>query len=163
MGDIPSAANMVTTIILSPAPGEDVEPNKDFEIKLRIGNLAAGSFTNPQVTYYSAPQRLDNTGRIIGHVHVRTLCQRILSQCLWFLANLLHHGFIIIRSQFRSSLDLWRPQRHQTQHPSFISRESITPRMLMVTLQILYQVSLQGSIVCVPWPRHRIISPSLCP
>lgn len=72
MGDIPSAANMVTTVILKPAPGEDVEPNKDFEIKLRIGNLVAGSFTNPQVTYYSAPQRLDNTGRIIGHVHVRS-------------------------------------------------------------------------------------------
>lgn len=76
MGDIPSAANMVTIIILSPAPGEDLEPNKDFEIRLRIGNLVAGSFTNPQVTYYSAPQRLDNTGRIIGHVHVRIPLRR---------------------------------------------------------------------------------------
>lgn len=77
MGDIPSAANMVTTIILSPAPGEDLEPNKDFEIKLRIGSLVAGSFTNPQVSYYSAPQRLDSTGRIIGHVHVRILRQHV--------------------------------------------------------------------------------------
>lgn len=84
MGDIPSVANMVTTIILSPAPGEDLEPNKDFEIKLRIGSLVAGSFTNPQKTYYSAPQRLDKTGRIIGHVHVSILCQHIYPRGLGF-------------------------------------------------------------------------------
>lgn len=85
MGDIPSVANMVTTIILSPAPGEDLEPNKDFEIKLRIGSLVAGSFTNPQVTYYSAPQRLDKSGRIIGHVHVRILRQHLYPRVWNFL------------------------------------------------------------------------------
>jgi len=32
--------------------------------------LQAGSFTNPDSTYYTAPQQLNGQGLIIGHTHV---------------------------------------------------------------------------------------------
>lgn len=73
MGDIPAFGKMVTTVITNPAPGQDIEPNQDFDIKLQVNNLQAGKFTNPTVTYYSAPQRLNQGGNIIGHVHVSCL------------------------------------------------------------------------------------------
>ena len=69
MGDIPAPNNMVSAIILSPAHGENLEPDQDFDIKLQVDNLAAGHFSNPQGTYFAAPQQLEN-GRILGHVHV---------------------------------------------------------------------------------------------
>lgn len=81
MGDIPSFDNMVTTIITSPGQGDDLEANKDFDIKLQVNNLNAGSFTNPQVTYYAAPQRLKN-GKIIGHVHVSCMVCRLIGRLI---------------------------------------------------------------------------------
>jgi hypothetical protein len=69
MGDIPSAENMVSTIILNPSPGQDLEPDTDFDIDIRIINFVAGAFTNPDNTYYSAPQALEG-GNIVGHSHV---------------------------------------------------------------------------------------------
>ena len=69
MGDIPANTNMVSTIILNPAPGQVVAADETFNVTLQIANLAAGSFTNPDATYYAAPQALDN-GNIIGHTHV---------------------------------------------------------------------------------------------
>lgn len=79
MGDIPSFDNMVTTIITSPGQGDDLEANKDFDIKLQVNNLNAGTFTNPQVNYYAAPQRLKN-GKIIGHVHVSFMVPRFIGR-----------------------------------------------------------------------------------
>ena len=71
MGDIPSTDNMVSTILTNPAPGQDIAANQDFQVKMQVANLNAGVFTNPTVTYYSAPQALDpNNNNIIGHVHV---------------------------------------------------------------------------------------------
>lgn len=71
MGDIPATDKMVSTIITSPKFGDTIEPNKAFDVQLKVNNLIAGSFTNPDVTYYSAPQELDGgSGTIIGHVHV---------------------------------------------------------------------------------------------
>ena len=62
---------MVSTILTNPAPGDNLAANKDFQVKLQVANLNAGVFTNPSVTYYSAPQTLDpNNKNIIGHVHV---------------------------------------------------------------------------------------------
>lgn len=81
MGDIPSFDNMVTTIITSPGQGDDLDANKDFDIKLQVNNLNAGSFTNPQVTYYAAPQRLKN-GKIIGHVHVSCMVSRLIRRLI---------------------------------------------------------------------------------
>jgi transcription initiation factor TFIID subunit 15 len=69
MGDIPSQGNMVSSIIVSPAPGEDIAADTPFDITVQVANLAAGSFTNPQNTYYAAPQTL-NGGKIVGHTHV---------------------------------------------------------------------------------------------
>lgn len=72
MGEIPSFDNMITAIITSPENVEDLEPNKAFDIKLQVNNLVAGAFTNPDITYYTAPQRLEG-GKIVGHVHVSLL------------------------------------------------------------------------------------------
>jgi len=69
MGDIPAKANMVSSIITNPESGDDLEPNTDFNIEVQVDNLEAGSFTNPDQTYYAAPQELKN-GKIVGHTHV---------------------------------------------------------------------------------------------
>ena len=69
MGDIPSTDKMISTIITKPKTGEDVEPNQTFQLQAAIQNLEAGSFTNPDATYYAAPQQLGNGGQVIGHTH----------------------------------------------------------------------------------------------
>ena len=69
MGDIPSTNNMISAIITNPGPGTIIPPNQDFNITVRVSNLVAGSFTNPDVTYYAAPQAL-KAGNIVGHTHV---------------------------------------------------------------------------------------------
>jgi hypothetical protein len=69
MGDIPAQNKMVSSIIVNPAPGQDIAANKAFDITVQVANLAAGSFTNPQNTYYAAPQALKG-GVIVGHTHV---------------------------------------------------------------------------------------------
>lgn len=69
MGDIPSTANMVSSIIVSPQPGEDIAADTPFTIRVQVANLVAGSFTNPANTYYAAPQALQG-GKIVGHTHV---------------------------------------------------------------------------------------------
>lgn len=68
MGDIPATTNMVSTILTNPVGG-CIAANKDFDITLQVANLNAGVFTNPTVTYYSAPQALKG-GNVVGHVHV---------------------------------------------------------------------------------------------
>ncbi|KAI5806193.1 hypothetical protein EDC01DRAFT_748280 [Geopyxis carbonaria] len=70
MGDIPSTDNMVSTIITSPSPGEDIAENTKFTVNIQVKNLQAGSFTNPDNTYYAAPQALNKKGQVIGHTHV---------------------------------------------------------------------------------------------
>jgi hypothetical protein len=69
MGDIPSSSNMISTIITSPGPGDTIAANQDFNVNLQVANLVAGSFTNPDTTYYAAPQALQG-GKIVGHTHV---------------------------------------------------------------------------------------------
>lgn len=69
MGDIPSNTNMISSIIVSPKPGEEIKANTDFSIDVQTANLVAGSFTNPDSTYYSAPQQLQG-GKVVGHTHV---------------------------------------------------------------------------------------------
>ncbi|KAG7009194.1 hypothetical protein G7Y79_00003g010620 [Physcia stellaris] len=71
MGDIPATTNMVSTIITNPGPGDDLPANQDFNVQFQVANLKAGVFTNPDETYYIAPQALDpQSNNIIGHVHV---------------------------------------------------------------------------------------------
>jgi transcription initiation factor TFIID subunit 15 len=70
MGKIPSTSNMVSSIIISPKPAENIAANKDFTISIQTSGLTAGSFTNAAATYYAAPQELASNGQIIGHTHV---------------------------------------------------------------------------------------------
>lgn len=85
MGDIPSFDNMISTLILEPENVEDLEPNTAFEIKVQVDKLVAGRFTNPDVTYYSAPQRLQG-GLVVGHIHV-CLLRLIYCNGIWLIAR----------------------------------------------------------------------------
>jgi len=70
MGDIPSTANMPSAKFQFPANGGTVTPNTDFTIKMAIGGMETGQFTNAQASYFAAPQQLNAQGQIIGHSHV---------------------------------------------------------------------------------------------
>ncbi|KAF2759357.1 hypothetical protein EJ05DRAFT_499771 [Pseudovirgaria hyperparasitica] len=70
MGRIPSVENMISAIITEPAHNAEVPANTDFTVSVQTRGLDAGAFTNPDVTYYSAPQDLNNNGQIIGHCHI---------------------------------------------------------------------------------------------
>ena len=70
MGDIPAKTNMVSSIITFPLAGSaTIESDTTFNITVQMSNLVAGSFTNADATYYSAPQALQN-GLVVGHTHV---------------------------------------------------------------------------------------------
>jgi hypothetical protein len=70
MGDIPAKTNMVSSIITFPLYGSaTIESDTTFNITIQMANLVAGVFTNPDATYYAAPQALSG-GKIIGHTHV---------------------------------------------------------------------------------------------
>ena len=69
MGNIPASTNMVSTIITFPQAGSTIPANTDFNFTLQTQNLVAGVFTNPDTTYYAAPQDLQG-GNVIGHSHV---------------------------------------------------------------------------------------------
>ncbi|KXH57116.1 hypothetical protein CSAL01_12357 [Colletotrichum salicis] len=70
MGKIPAQTKMVSTVINNPPHNGNIQANQDFDVELKVNNLQAGSFTDAQSTYYSAPQDLSGGGTIIGHVHV---------------------------------------------------------------------------------------------
>ncbi|MCJ1486071.1 Pathogenicity cluster 5 protein d [Schaereria dolodes] len=69
MGDIPASTNMISTIIVSPQPGQNLDANVDFNVTIQMANIVAGSFTNAEFTYYAAPQQLQG-GSIVGHSHI---------------------------------------------------------------------------------------------
>jgi transcription initiation factor TFIID subunit 15 len=69
MGDIPSSGNMISSIITNPGPGDTIAANQDFTVNVQVANLVAGSFTNPDSTYYAAPQALQG-GKVVGHTHI---------------------------------------------------------------------------------------------
>lgn len=70
MGKIPATNKMVSTVITNPKNLDTVTEKQTFNVNVQINNMALGSFTNAQETYYSAPQDLDGGGNIIGHTHV---------------------------------------------------------------------------------------------
>ena len=70
MGDIPSTQNMISTIILTPTPGQILSAHREFTVKIQVANLAPGKFTAPLKTYYTAPQALNSDGHVFGHVHI---------------------------------------------------------------------------------------------
>jgi len=69
MGEIPASTNMISTILTNPGTGDTIAANTTFNVTLQVNNLNAGSFTNPDTTYYSAPQVVQG-GNIVGHTHV---------------------------------------------------------------------------------------------
>jgi len=69
MGDIPSNTQMVSAVMVSPQDGDVLEANKKITFSVQIQNLVAGSFTNPDITYYAAPQALSG-GKVVGHSHI---------------------------------------------------------------------------------------------
>ncbi|KAK6088182.1 hypothetical protein SCUP234_01248 [Seiridium cupressi] len=70
MGKMPASTKMISAVFVNPQNGDNIAANTDFSIQVQMANLAAGTFTNPDSTYYSAPQDLDKTGIVIGHTHV---------------------------------------------------------------------------------------------
>ena len=70
MGRLPAKKDMISSIILYPQPGDRLPANTDFNITIQTRNLRAGFLVNPTSNYYTAPQELDDQGRIIGHCHV---------------------------------------------------------------------------------------------
>ena len=69
MGEIPGTGNMITAAFQNPTNGDNIQADQTFDISVQVNNLAAGSFTDPDTTYYSAPQTLQG-GNIVGHTHV---------------------------------------------------------------------------------------------
>jgi len=75
MGDIPAKNKMISAAFVFPKNNDNItldsDPNNnDMNFQVQITNLAAGSFTNPDDTYYAAPQALNDDGIIIGHTHL---------------------------------------------------------------------------------------------
>jgi len=69
MGDIPASNNMISAVFTNPRSGENPKVGDDITFSVKINNLEAGTFTNPNNTYYAAPQSLQS-GQGIGHTHV---------------------------------------------------------------------------------------------
>jgi transcription initiation factor TFIID subunit 15 len=70
MGKIPSTSNMISAIIVSPGPGDNIAALQTFTMSVQLTGLQAGSFTNAAATYYAAPQDLNAQGQVIGHTHL---------------------------------------------------------------------------------------------
>ena len=69
MGEIPAANRMVSAVFTSPQNGDILPPNTAMTFSVQIANLQAGTFTNPDNTYYAAPQALQG-GQVVGHTHI---------------------------------------------------------------------------------------------
>jgi len=69
MGVIAPSTNMPSSKFIAPKNLDAVKASTTFEIKMAIRHIEAGHFTNPDTTYYAAPQRLNAGNDIIGHSH----------------------------------------------------------------------------------------------
>jgi len=70
LGFIPAKQNMPSSLITFPEHNQDIAADTTFQIAVTQVGMELGSFTNAQLTYYSAPTFLNNNGLIIGHTHV---------------------------------------------------------------------------------------------
>jgi hypothetical protein len=70
MGSIPSTQNMPASKFQSPKNLDVVKAKTTFNVTMKIQGLTTGFFVNAESNYYSAPQQLDKTGKIVGHSHV---------------------------------------------------------------------------------------------
>ncbi|KAF2853785.1 hypothetical protein T440DRAFT_443563 [Plenodomus tracheiphilus IPT5] len=69
MGDIPASNKMISAVFTNPKNGDKIAPDTPITFSVKIDNLVAGTFTNPDNTYYAAPQALEG-GLVVGHTHV---------------------------------------------------------------------------------------------
>src|SRR5689334_17826136 len=69
MGEIPAANRMVSAVFQSPKNAQNFASGEAINFAVQIDNLEAGTFTNPDNTYYPAPQALQG-GQIVGHTHI---------------------------------------------------------------------------------------------
>ena len=49
---------------------DTIKANQNFTITMKIQGMTTGNFVNAASNYFSAPQQLDKSGKIIGHSHV---------------------------------------------------------------------------------------------
>ena len=70
MGVIASSSNMPSAKFVFPKNGQTIGANKNFTLQMAIKHLNTGFFTNPDTTYFAAPQTVDDAGDITGHAHV---------------------------------------------------------------------------------------------
>jgi transcription initiation factor TFIID subunit 15 len=68
---------MPSSLITSPQHNEDIAADQTFNIQISMTNMELGHFTNAQLTYYSAPTKLNGAGLIIGHTHITCQVSRI--------------------------------------------------------------------------------------
>ena len=69
-GSIPSVDRMVSTLILNPANGANLDASKDNVVTIDTKNLQTGFFSDPNKQYYLIPQSLNGQGVIQGHQHI---------------------------------------------------------------------------------------------
>ncbi|KAJ7120603.1 hypothetical protein C8R43DRAFT_933702 [Mycena crocata] len=70
IGLIPSENKMPSIKFTNPKNTGQVSADKSFTVTMQVANLHTGIRTNPQTTYYAAPQTLDADGVILGHTHI---------------------------------------------------------------------------------------------
>ena len=70
MGVIASTANMPSAKFVFPKNGQTLAANATFTLQLAVRHLNTGFFTNPDASYFAAPQTVDAAGDITGHSHV---------------------------------------------------------------------------------------------
>ena len=70
MGVIAATTNMPSAKFVFPKNGATIAANQDFTLQMAVSHLNTGFFTNPDTTYFAAPQTVDSSGDITGHSHV---------------------------------------------------------------------------------------------
>jgi len=69
MGVLAPSTNMPSSKFLKPKNLDAIKAHTTFQIKMAVRHFDVGHFTNPDTTYYGAPQQLNAGNDIIGHPH----------------------------------------------------------------------------------------------
>lgn len=70
MGMVIAKALIPQQRVLNPKNGDVVPEGQDINFQIAVANIQTGSFTNAQLTYYSAPAQVNAQGVLIGHSHI---------------------------------------------------------------------------------------------
>ncbi|KIM23781.1 hypothetical protein M408DRAFT_27608 [Serendipita vermifera MAFF 305830] len=69
MGRIVAKDKMPSCKFIYPKNGSLLPANTLFDVKLAIRNFESGLYSNPNISYYSAPQTTNDDGLLRGHAH----------------------------------------------------------------------------------------------